>query len=91
MLSAPTNQIPITPPNQLPTPPNLTNLAANKQDSAGSQQHNAIQPGIIAAIVLACLAVLAACLAVLWVMRQSRKRKQVYGEKGHLGAFLSQI
>jgi hypothetical protein len=88
MNNAPTNQIPITPPPQQPqTPPNLSNLAANKQDSS-SQQHNTIQPGIIAAIVLACLAILGACLAVIWVMRHSGRRKLGYGEKGHLGILL---
>jgi uncharacterized protein (DUF2062 family) len=41
-----------------------------------------IQPWVIAAVVLACLAVLGACLAIIWVMRQSRKRKLVHGETG---------
>jgi hypothetical protein len=82
-ITTPRNQIPITPPQPL-TPSNLSNLSANKQQQELSHS-NTIQPGIIAAVVLACLAVVGAFLAVFWVMRQSRRRKLVYGEKGHLG------
>jgi hypothetical protein len=46
---------------------------------------SSIELWIIAVVVLACLAVLGACLAIFWVMRHNRRRKLVYGEKGHLG------
>jgi hypothetical protein len=39
---------------------------------------------VIAAVVLSCLAVLGACAAIFWVTRNSRRRKLVYGEKGHV-------
>lgn len=82
-MSIPTNQILITtptpPPSQTPSPSDVSAVKDEKED------YMIIQPGIIAAIVLACLAVVGACIAVFWVMRHSRKRKLVYGEKGHLG------
>lgn len=64
-----------------PIPSNI-----DKSEQNNDQQQNLLQPGIIAAIILACLAVLGACIAIFWVMRQSRRRRKlVYGEKGHLG------
>lgn len=65
-------------PSSLPT---ISKTHLNKE------LHNttSIQPWIIAVIVLACLAVLGACLAIFWAMRYGRRRKLVYGEKGHLG------
>lgn len=56
---------------------------SNKQ--AVSSDNHTVQPWVIAAVVLACLAVLGACLAIIWIVRHSRKRKLVHGEKGHLG------
>lgn len=87
MMNAPTNQIPMTPP-----PPssasNISNLAVGgNSKQQHSQDSHTLQPGIIAAVVLACFAVLGACIAVFWVMRHSRRRKLVYGEKGHLGTY----
>lgn len=82
-MSTPTNQILITPPTPPPSQsPSPSNLSTGKDDK---EDYTIIQPGIIAAIVLACLAVVGACIAVFWVMRHSRRRKLVYGEKGHLG------
>ncbi|KAG2234265.1 hypothetical protein INT48_002855, partial [Thamnidium elegans] len=81
-IMTPTNQIAIAP----PTPPPSPNPSHKSTDDSNESKHGQkiLDPGIIAAIVLACLAVLGACIAVFWVMRQSRRRKLVYGEKGHL-------
>lgn len=74
-------------PASSPVPPinvDLSATDAKTKKETGPEAHP-IQPWIIAAVVLACLAVLGACLAIFWVMRHSRRRKLVYGEKGHLG------
>lgn len=65
--------------------PSLVNHIAAPTKQASNQDSHPIQPWIIAAVVLACLAVLGACVSLAWVMHQSRKRKLVYGEKGHVG------
>lgn len=81
-MPTPTNQILITPPTP---PPSQTPSPSSTSTDNDKEDRTIIQPGIIAAIVLACLAVVGACIAVFWVMRHSRRRKLVYGEKGHLG------
>ncbi|KAI8638600.1 hypothetical protein BD408DRAFT_393766 [Parasitella parasitica] len=76
------NLIPTLPPSES----SVVKLSADDEvhrKQAGPEART-IQPWVIAAVVLACLAVLGACLAILWVMRHSRRRKLVYGEKGHL-------
>lgn len=87
VISPPTNQIPITP-FQSPSsvPPHLSKSEQDAKQQQQRQDSHTLQPGIIAAVVLACFAVLGACIAVFWVMRHSRRRKLVYGEKGHLVA-----
>lgn len=82
-IMTPTNQIAITPPTPPPSPSPPEKSADDSNEN--NHRHKILDPGIIAAIVLASLAVLGACIAVFWVMRQSRRRKLVYGEKGHLG------
>ncbi|KAG1112345.1 hypothetical protein G6F42_014769 [Rhizopus arrhizus] len=76
-LSPTSNSVPI------PTNVELSAKDVNNKKETGPEAHP-IQPWVIAAVVLACLAVLGACVAIFWVMRHSRRRKLVYGEKGHL-------
>jgi hypothetical protein len=66
------------------TPPPIIE---NSSKLNGSNSHKEqVQPWVIAAIVLACLAVLCACLAIGWVTRHNKRRKigGKGGEKGHL-------
>lgn len=84
MTNNPSPTLPPSPPAPIPTNVELSTIDADNKKQTGPEAHT-IQPWIIAAVVLACLAVLGACLAIFWVMRHSRKRKLVYGEKGHLG------
>ncbi|CEP12442.1 hypothetical protein [Parasitella parasitica] len=74
--------VPTLPPSESSAVKSLADDADHRNQN-GPEAHT-IQPWIIAAVVLACLAVLGACLAIFWVMRHSRRRKLVYGEKGHL-------
>lgn len=65
--------------------PTLVNHVANKPSTSSHQDAHPIQPWVIVAVVLASLAVLGACIALVWVMHHSRKKRSIYGEKGHLG------
>ncbi|KAI8890064.1 hypothetical protein K501DRAFT_169767, partial [Backusella circina FSU 941] len=77
----------ITKPTAIPSNTlDINNAKKQQQDQQQSDQQgqHTIQPWVIAAVVLSCLAVLGACATIFWVTRNSRRRKLVYGEKGHV-------
>ncbi|KAF7729328.1 hypothetical protein EC973_004584 [Apophysomyces ossiformis] len=43
-----------------------------------------VQPWVIVVSIISSLILLGSCVAAVWTLRQIRRRKLVYGEKGHL-------
>ncbi|KAI7907967.1 uncharacterized protein BX663DRAFT_492583 [Cokeromyces recurvatus] len=69
-----------------PSSPTLTKFSYsdNTDNLQTNLQNRAVEPWVITAVVLACLAVIGASIAILWVIRQGRKRKLVNIERGNL-------